>query len=48
VKVLWPYDKTNRKYLVRVGEVYGKLARVVHQDDGTLQWVTCEEAEPVF
>lgn len=48
VKVLWPYDKTNRKYLVRVGEVYGRMARVVHPDDGALQWVTCEEAEPVF
>jgi hypothetical protein len=46
VKATWPWDK--KKYLARVGEVYGKLARVAHQDDGALQWLACDDCDPVF
>lgn len=46
VKVKWPFE--NKKYQARVGEVYGKMARVAHQSDGTLQWAPCEDLEPVF
>jgi hypothetical protein len=47
VKAKWPYSKTDT-YLARVGEVYGKMARVVYSDDGKLQWSPCEELDPVF
>jgi hypothetical protein len=46
VRAKWPYE--NKKYLARVGEVYGKMARVVYSDDGALAWLPCEECDPVF